>query len=111
MPLVSRDTDPVLKNARREAIIIGLVWLAATTYCCAYSYFAGYNHPGQVLGPQDVRPILGVPSWVFWGIMAPWLICGIFTFWFAGFFMRDDDLGKDHTPELETDIREGGLSS
>ena len=29
---VSHSTDPVLKNARREAIFIGLAWLAATTY-------------------------------------------------------------------------------
>jgi len=68
---VSRDVDPVLKNSRREAIIIALTWVAATTYCCVYSYWAGYNRAGQVLGPADVRPIWGVPSWVFWGILAP----------------------------------------
>jgi hypothetical protein len=106
---VSRDTDPVLKNSRREAIIIGLTWLAATTYCCAYSYLDGYIRPGHPLGPDDVRPIFGVPHWVFWGFLVPWLVCGVFTFWFAGFYMTDDDLGSDHTGELEGDIREGGL--
>jgi hypothetical protein len=107
---VSQSSDPVLKNSRREGIIIGLAWFAATAYCCAYSYWAGYNRPGQVLGPDDIRPILGIPSWVFWGIMAPWLVCALFTFWFAGFYMSDDDLGEDHSSELESDIREGGLS-
>lgn len=106
---MSRDTDPVLKNSRREAIIIGVVWLAATTYCCAYSYWAGYNRPGQALGRGDVHPILGMPSWVFWGFMVPWALCALFTFWFAGFYMSDDDLGQDHTAELEGDIREGGV--
>jgi hypothetical protein len=46
-----------------------------------------------------------MPSWVFWGIMVPWAACALFTFWFAGFFMTDDDLGEDKTPELEEDIR------
>ena len=64
--------------------------------------------PGQCSAPPDVQPILGMPSWVFWGIIAPWAVCALFTFWFAGFFMADDDLGEDHTPELEGDIREGG---
>ena len=104
---MAHEIDPVLKHSRREAIIIGLVWLAATTYCCAYSYWFGYDRPGRVLGLDDVRPVWGVPSWVFWGFLVPWLVCGLFTFWFAGFYMADDDLGSDHADELEGDIREG----
>ncbi len=106
---MSHPTDPVVKNARREAIIIGLVWLAATTYSCGYSYLFGYTRPDRPLGVADIHPILGMPSWVFWGIMAPWAICMLITFWFAGIVMVDDDLGKDHTPELDSDIRERGL--
>jgi hypothetical protein len=106
---VPHEPDPVLVNARREAVIIGLVWLASTIYTCIYCYLFGYIRPGRPLGPDDVKPVLGMPSWVFWGVMAPWAVCSVFTFWFAGFYMADDDLGKDHTPELESDIREGGL--
>jgi hypothetical protein len=105
---VPPETDPVLKNSRREAIIIGLTWLAATTYCCGYCYLFGYIREGRPLGVEDVRPILGMPSWVFWGIMVPWAVCGVFTIWFAGFVMTDDDLGVDHTPDLEAAIRAGG---
>jgi hypothetical protein len=50
----------------------------------------------------------GVPSWFFWGVLAPWVLCGVFTVWFAGWVMADDDLGADQTPERERDIREGG---
>lgn len=106
---MSHEPDPVLTNSRREAVIIGLAWLAATAYTCIYSYLYGYIRPGRPLTVADIRPVLGMPSWVFWGIMAPWAACSLFTFWFAGFYMVDDDLGKDHTPELERDIREGGL--
>lgn len=103
-----RDPDPVLRNARREAIIIGLAWFAAMAYCCTYSYLFGYIREGRPLGPDDVRPIFGMPSWFFWGIMVPWAACSLFAFWFAGFFMADDDLGEDHTHDLEEEIRTGG---
>jgi hypothetical protein len=107
----ARITDPLLRNSRREAIIIGLVWLAATTYCCTYSYLFGYIREGHVLTRDDVRPIrwLGIPSWAFWGFIVPWGVCAVFTFWFAGWFVADDDLGVDHSAELEGDIREGSV--
>jgi hypothetical protein len=103
------QTDPVLKHARREAVIIFLAWVASTVYCCVYCYVFGYQREGRPLGVGDIHPTLGIPSWVVWGIFAPWVVCALFTVWFAGFFMADDDLGKDHAPELEADIREGGL--
>ena len=103
---MSHQTDPVLKHARREAVVIGLAWLAATTWSCGYSYLFGYIRPDRPLGPADLHPTFGMPSWFFWGVIAPWAACALFTFWFAGFFMADDDLGEDHTAELESDIRE-----
>jgi hypothetical protein len=103
------DSDPVLQHSRREAIIIGLAWLICTTYSCGYSYLFGYSIPERPLGVEDIHPILGMPSWIFWGVMAPWAVCALFTFWFAGFYMTDDDLGRDHASELESDVREGGV--
>lgn len=101
-------TDPVLTHSRREAVVIGLAWLASTVYCCGYSYLFGYRRAGRVLGPDDVRPLLGVPSWVVWGVFVPWGVCTLFTVWFAGFYMADDDLGADRSVELDADIREAG---
>ena len=106
---MSRKTSPVVTHARREALIIGAAWLASTVYSCTYSYLYGYIRPDHPLTAADVNPVFGVPSWFFWGILAPWAACALFTFWFAGFFMADDDLGPDHAGELESDIREGGL--
>jgi hypothetical protein len=110
-PALPVSTDPVLKNARREGIWIGLAWLAATVYCCTYSALFGYSTPERPLGPADVHPIYGIPSWAFWGWIVPWLVCGVFTVWFAGFVMKDDDLGVDHSAELEADIREGAVDA
>lgn len=88
--------------------MILLAWLACTVYCCAYCYFFGYIREGRPLGAEDIRPVMGVPSWFFWGVMAPWVACGVFNVVYAGLFMTDDDLGPDHAGELESDIRERG---
>ena len=106
---MAHDTDPVLKNARREAVAIAAVWLAATACCCITCGLLGYPRAGRPLEAADIHPVFGMPSWVFWGIMVPWAACAAFTFWFAGRVMADDDLGKDNTSELEDDIRERGL--
>lgn len=103
--------DPVLRHARREAVWILGAWATATVVSCLVSYTLGYSTPGRPLGPSDVRPILGVPRWFFWGVLAPWAACGAFIAWFVGRVMADDDLGADHSGELERDIREGGMAS
>jgi hypothetical protein len=100
--------DPTYRNARREATIILGAWLASTVYCCAYAYLFGYQRGGRPLGVDDIRPVLGIPSWILWGVMLPWLACSLFTLWFAGSYMADDDLGADLAAELDRDIREAG---
>ncbi|WP_435007171.1 hypothetical protein P12x_004535 [Tundrisphaera lichenicola] len=104
-------TDTVLRHARREGLIIGLAWLASTIYCCSYSWLFGYGDAEHPLTKADVRPILGIPSWCFWGYIVPWGVCALFTVWFAGFYMIDDDLGRDHSIELDADIREGAIDA
>ena len=105
------SSDPVLRNARREAILIVTIWLAAAAHCCMVSYLLGYSTPERPLGPADLHFVFGIPGWVFWGYLIPWLVCGILTVVVAGFVMVDDDLGSDHAAELDRDIREQGLAS
>jgi hypothetical protein len=97
----------VYRNARREAVVILAIWAAATIYCCSFCYLTGYIRPGQPLALADLRPIFGIPGWFFWGVVVPWGVCGVVTLIYAGFFISDDDLGKDHAAELDADIREG----
>lgn len=98
--------DPVLRNARREGLIIAAIWFSAMVYCCLYSYIFGYERPGRTLGVEDLNPVLGIPGWFAFGVMLPWVVCGVLTLIFAGFFMAEDDLGVDHAQELDADIRE-----
>jgi hypothetical protein len=104
---VPPSEDPTLRHSRREALVIMAAWAAATIYCCTYCYLFGYIRPGHPKTAADLSFVLGVPSWFFWGVLAPWAVSFVFIVWFAGFWMHEDDLGTDHSAELERDIREG----
>lgn len=98
--------DITLRHARREAWILIGVWAAATAYCCVVSVWLGYADSDRPASEMELNPILGIPAWFFWGVIFPWMFCGVFTLIFAGFVMRDDDLGSDHAAQLDATIRE-----
>ena len=63
-----------------------LVW--AVPYC----YWNGYVDDFSV---DNFETMMGVPKWVFIGIVAPWLVADVFTTWFCFCYMKDDDLGGE----------------
>lgn len=87
--------DPVLISARREALFVACLFVAAMTYTVTYCALFGYD-----LAAEDLQFVLGFPDWVFWGIVAPWAVCLVVSTWFSFFFMRDDPLddGDDASP-------------
>lgn len=84
------DYDPVFVNARREAIVIFSIWFVCLIWSVPYCYLNGY--PGQ-FDASSFSTTFGVPSWLFWGIAAPWIVANVATIWFCFTFMQDDDLG------------------
>lgn len=100
------NPDPILKHARREAVVILSAWALCTAYCCTYCYLFGYIRPGRGRGADDLQFVLGIPSWFAWGVLAPWVVCFCFSIIYAGAFMADDDLGSDRADKLERDIRD-----
>jgi hypothetical protein len=94
--------DPVLRSARREALVVFASWLAAMIYTVSYCYLNGYNR-----AQESLTFVLGFPDWVFWGIVVPWSVCIAFSFWFGATFMRDEDLGEE-LPEQEDELGLGG---
>lgn len=103
------EDHAVLRNARREAVWIFGAWITATAYCCGYYALFGMSHPEQEQGLADLHPTMGMPSWFFWGVLMPWAACVIFTVWFAGFRMHDDDLGVDRSGLLQDEVRAGAI--
>ncbi len=86
--------DPVFLNARREAWLILIAWVVCLIWTVGYSAVAGYDVP-----PEEVSFVLGMPSWVFWGVLTPWIAATLFSVWFGLAYMTDDDLGASEDDE------------
>ena len=98
------SSSNLFHNARREAILVGLIWLVALIWTVGYCYLQGYTHPadswlvqsGLGVGPNETfQQSWGLPRWVLFGILVPWLIASVVTVLFAKFIMVDDDLGHE----------------
>jgi hypothetical protein len=98
----------LLRNARREGLVILAAWAIALVWCVGGSYLGGYRRDPDVAGLalgasyvayrshlEEMSLILGMPAWVFWSIVLPWALCLLFSVWFCFRFMADDDLGRD----------------
>jgi hypothetical protein len=82
--------DPVLRSARREAVVHMLLWVVALTWSVGWCYSHGYGRD-----PATLSFVWGIPDWVFWGIVLPWAICVGLSWLSAYVFMRDEDLGAE----------------
>ena len=93
---VSTDTTAGLRrtrvflNSRREGIVIFGVWFVALCWSVPYCYINGYS---QQVNVETLSTTLGIPSWLFGGILLPWLAADVITAWICFFFMKDDELG------------------
>ena len=66
------------------AWVVFLVW---TGVVCGF---------GARLDPdQPVQTFFGMPRWVFFGVVLPWLAACGFTCWFATGCMKDTELDPD----------------
>jgi hypothetical protein len=86
----TRD-DPVLVSARREAVVVAVIWIAAMAYTVTYCYLNGYHR-----SLESLTFVLGVPDWIFWGIVTPWLACLAASWAFSYLLMTDADLGAEN---------------
>ncbi|MFQ5730739.1 MAG: DUF997 family protein [Planctomycetaceae bacterium] len=104
------EFDPVYLNARREAIVVFCLWLTALIWAVPFCYLNGYDYD-----PESFSTTWGVPTWLFWGILVPWIVADVFTIWFCFCYMKEDDLGEAHEgADLEEEIvemHEGGTGA
>lgn len=88
---MAKPPDSFLKSSRREAIVVGMVWLISFSFSVPYCYYHGYQQ-------QELQFVFGIPDWIFWGVFTPWIACILFTGWFAFRFMTDGDLQDEPSP-------------
>jgi hypothetical protein len=82
--------DPLLRSARREACVTIVIWLLAMSYTVGYCWRFAYGRP-----VEQMQFYGGIPDWVLWGIVAPWAVCILVSWWFAYGFMTDESLGVE----------------
>ncbi|REK17925.1 MAG: DUF997 family protein [Planctomycetota bacterium] len=82
--------DILVRRGRREAAIAVGLWLVAMIYTIGYCYFNGYDREADSLSF-----VLWFPDWVFWGVIAPWGLCLLFSLVFAFRIMGDEPLGEE----------------
>ena len=78
----------IFLNARHEAVLIASIWLAALIWTVPYCYASGYSN----VEDGKLEMVMGVPSWVFWGVAVPWLVADVLTTIVCFTVMQDDDL-------------------
>ncbi len=72
-----------------EARIVFGIIVVALTVSSVILYTQGYVAPEQ--RPEQPSLILGIPAWVMWGLVVPWLTTIAVTWLFALFLMKDDE--------------------
>lgn len=97
--------DPLVSSSRREALFAVGLWCAAAAYTVGYCAAFGYGRAAD-----ELTFVLGMPAWVFWGIVAPWSLCTLASIWFAMRFMRDDPLGEEAAAD-PADADEGAAAT
>ncbi|MBN1380019.1 MAG: DUF997 family protein [Gammaproteobacteria bacterium] len=81
--------DPVFLRTKREAFYILVAWTVGMIWTVGYCFVTGYNVPSE-----KIKATMGIPNWVFFGVLVPWIIITIFSIWFSLFYIADDDSGK-----------------
>ena len=81
------QADPVFASSLRELKWILVVWLVNFLWVVGYCAMYGYQSESRPL-----TTVLGMPSWVFGGIFAPWIVATVISSWFALTQMEDHPL-------------------
>ncbi len=96
----------LLRNSRREAAAVLVIWLGFLVWVITSSTILGYEASGGATtgaaAPQDLKPggapiplRAGLPLWIYWGIAVPWVAATLSTVFFGARLLRDDDLGLE----------------
>ena len=81
--------DPVYLHARREAVEILLAWAISLGWSVGYCSLHGYSDDAPL------AMVLGIPSWVFWGVGVPWVVASVFTCYYSLVHMKNDSLDRE----------------
>ena len=84
---------------------MALIWFVGLFWCCGVLVAFGYVAAEQ--RPDVPELVWGIPSWVFWGLFAPWIVLIGATWWFALMVLKDDEPYMD----FPAGMKSGGQGS
>ncbi len=85
------EFDSVYLNSIRETRVLLIGFVVFLGWTIGSSMLTGYGTDVEIVSSRT----LGMPSWVFWSVLIPWIAATLFTFWFAWFYMANDSLVSD----------------
>lgn len=74
------------RQSLRELKCILGVWLAFAAWNVGVGALTAFTLPEP---DEGIATVFGMPKWVFFTVLFPWLIGNVVIVWFAIFFMRD----------------------
>ncbi len=105
-PDLEYEPDPIFIDSLRESGWILLMWACCFVWTLVTCLSHGYQ---QDVNPQTFKTVYGIPAWVAYGIVLPWLVADVVTIWFCIFKMKDGDLGEsDDEPVSASSAAEKG---
>jgi hypothetical protein len=93
------ELDPVFVSSRREAIFVLIVFAVFAVFVIGVSY--GLGNRLEATEGEPVSTILGLPTWVFWGILVPWGAANVVTAWYCLSFMSHESLEEAGQGEID----------
>ena len=92
---IEPSPDPVYRSSLSELRWILFLWAIFFVWVIGYTNLYGYLPPDEPL-----TTVIGMPSWVFWGVFLPWVVSATVSCWFALTQIQDHPL-----EELASDNR------
>lgn len=88
-PEFARRQARHFRQCVRESRIAAVAWLLQLAVCSSLVIMLGYVPPDQ--RPAHPWLLLGIPAWVMWGVIVPWLAQILFAWYFAIRILKDDE--------------------
>ncbi|MAR71993.1 MULTISPECIES: DUF997 family protein [unclassified Halomonas] len=70
-------------RTRREAMVAGIIWIVFLVWTVGVSYILGYRN-------NDLSTTMGIPTWIFWGVLVPFYVAALTNSIYAFFYLQDD---------------------
>jgi hypothetical protein len=79
--------DPLYRSSLREMKWILGAWIVNCVWVVGYCGWTAFDR-----GEGNGSFLMGMPTWVFYGVFVPWIAVTLFTTWFALGKMEDHSL-------------------